>query len=871
MAMLPRLVGEARLGARQRAPPHGAGPRRGRRSGNRRAPARGRPGSGGVRSSTRAPSPFRRCSSPRCGAARAPVGHRRDRRHVAQSSCTGSAPRATTPFVVPLFVVVAMVEFTYGAQTVQLVLYAASRLDLGAGGYGYLLAAAGVGGLLSAIVNGRLATSTKVVGHRRRRRRAVLRHPARVRGRRRVSSWRCGDGASAAPAWSPARWSPRPPSPGSSRPTCSGRVMGVFDGVVGGSDGCRRGARARADRRGRPCARASSSSASPRSLVTVVLPRRAPRTRRAEPAASGGARLAAWPSSSSCRSPPGVPRLVLEQLASASQMCPLPPGVDVVVEGRPAHAFYAVVDGRVLVHRERRGGGPPRAGRATSGSAACSTTLRGTRPSPPRCESTILRLEGDVLLDALQSAATIAVCARSLERAVGRAPVAAEQHRSRRRPGVGGDVSVARARRCSSIGAGYPGKRRAYERMAELGARLVVVDEPGHWSESLVADGVRGHGSPCAGRRRRRPGRRRGARRPRRSRRPTATACSRSGRTACAWRRGSPPHWGCPGNPPEAVDAARSKIRTRELSAQLGLPTPRAQRVRSLDELFAAADHVGFPAVVKPEFGASAMGCVRVDELGVAAGGVLAGPRCREPRAQRDLPCRQRSAAGGVPRRRRVRRRPRHARRGVRVLRACRRTGRQPSRRSRRPACTARPTTTARPFAASSISASRRSSRSGSGRGVLHVEGKCTSHGPRIIEVNARMGGGADPRDRRGRVGRRPRRGATSKLPGAAAHDQAEPPAAVRRRQHDRACARDGSPGGPAVRRQGSRLRGSRDRSRSGGRRPRGRARPGLRDRAGRGDPRRQEPPACESADRGSAVQSTAGRAWVATRGVTLR
>jgi len=27
-------------------------------------------------------------------------------------------------------------------------------------------------------------------------------------------------------------------------------------------------------------------------------------------------------------------------------------------------------------------------------------------------------------------------------------------------------------------------------------------------------------------------------------------------------------------------------------------------------------------------------------------------------------------------------------------------------------------------------------------RGVLHVEGKCTSKGPRIVEVNARMGGG---------------------------------------------------------------------------------------------------------------------------------
>jgi biotin carboxylase len=69
---------------------------------------------------------------------------------------------------------------------------------------------------------------------------------------------------------------------------------------------------------------------------------------------------------------------------------------------------------------------------------------------------------------------------------------------------------------------------------------------------------------------------------------------------------------GLPGNPPEAVDAARSKVRTRELSARLGLPTPKAQRVRSLDELFAAAE-VGFPAVVKPEFGAEAIGCVRVD------------------------------------------------------------------------------------------------------------------------------------------------------------------------------------------------------------------------------------------------------------------
>ena len=72
---------------------------------------------------------------------------------------------------------------------------------------------------------------------------------------------------------------------------------------------------------------------------------------------------------------------------------------------------------------------------------------------------------------------------------------------------------------------------------------------------------------------------------------------------------------GLPGNPVEAVDAARSKLRTREASEQAGLPTPRSQRVRSLDELYAAAVEIGFPAVVKPEFGASAVGCVRVDSF----------------------------------------------------------------------------------------------------------------------------------------------------------------------------------------------------------------------------------------------------------------
>ena len=41
------------------------------------------------------------------------------------------------------------------------------------------------------------------------------------------------------------------------------------------------------------------------------------------------------------------------------------------------------------------------------------------------------------------------------------------------------------------VGAGYEGKRRCYERLAELGVHLVIVDEPGHWSESLAAQVLR--------------------------------------------------------------------------------------------------------------------------------------------------------------------------------------------------------------------------------------------------------------------------------------------------------------------------------------------------------------------------------------------
>jgi biotin carboxylase len=289
------------------------------------------------------------------------------------------------------------------------------------------------------------------------------------------------------------------------------------------------------------------------------------------------------------------------------------------------------------------------------------------------------------------------------------------------------------------IGAGYEGKRRAHVRMAELGARLVIVDEPGHWSESLVADGVAAAwlGAPVVG-----------------DADQDAQAVLDALAVADVRPRGVLTFWedsvcvvarvaaalGLPGNPPAAVDAARSKIRTREVSAQLGLPTPRAQRVRSLDELFAAAAHVGFPAVVKPEFGASAVGCVRVDDLESLPGVYALVRRIVSPehdvifRAGNDLlleeyldgvefdvdlamhegECLFASVSENWPTAE-----PSFQETGLH----CPAThGRKPVRRL--------------------VDLCVRTVQSfGFRSGVLHVEGKSTSHGPRVIEVNARMGG----------------------------------------------------------------------------------------------------------------------------------
>ena len=289
------------------------------------------------------------------------------------------------------------------------------------------------------------------------------------------------------------------------------------------------------------------------------------------------------------------------------------------------------------------------------------------------------------------------------------------------------------------IGAGYQGKRHYYERLAGLGARLVIVDEPGHWSESLVAEiaGTTWVATPITGD----PDVDAGA---------ILDALEHSGVRAdgvltfvenyvCEAARVAAA-LGLPGNPPEAVDAARSKVRTRELSARLGLPTPAAQRVRSLDELFAAAADVGFPAVVKPEFGASAAGCVRVDSIESLPGvyklvravvtpekkaifragsdllleGYLDGVEFDVDLILQDGQCVFSSVSQNWPTAE-----PSFQETGLHL-----------------------PPDHNKKAVAGLVDLSAQTVQAfGFRRGVLHVEGKCTSRGPRVIEVNARMGG----------------------------------------------------------------------------------------------------------------------------------
>jgi MFS family permease len=323
-----------------------------------------------------------------------------DRDGAAPQLAGGLRVTRATPFAVWLIAVVAVVEFTYGAQTVQLVVYAKHSLNLGDDGYGILLTAAGVGGLVSAFVNGRLSISRRVsliviltgvlASGTQLAYAGITSLPAAlvvavIGTAAAVSCEVVGETVVA-------RIAPR---------EALGRIVGIFDAATSA-----------AIIAGAILAPVLVTSTSLRSsllvlggiavLITLLcgLGLRgldALSAHRAEALASRVKVLEGLPVTV------GVQQIVLEQLAAAAQFLDLPPGVDVVVQGRPAHSFYAVVTGRVVVHRDGKavvhlGPGDSFGERGLLDRAPRNATVT------TELETRLLRVEGQALLTALESA-----------------------------------------------------------------------------------------------------------------------------------------------------------------------------------------------------------------------------------------------------------------------------------------------------------------------------------------------------------------------------------------------------------------------------------------------------------------------------------
>ena len=165
------------------------------------------------------------------------------------------------------------------------------------------------------------------------------------------------------------------------------------------------------------------------------------------------------------------------------------------------------------------------------------------------------------------------------------------------------------------VTAGYSGKRFIFERARELGVRSVILDGPDSWAQVLVADGTVeafvpldfGDADTVFDR---------------------ALAALQAVRRdvgdldgVCTFCEMAVPlvarlaeALGLPGNPPSAVDTARDKSATRTTLEAAGLPSPRHFLISDPGQVAAAGAHVGFPAVIKPIFGAASIGVVRVND-----------------------------------------------------------------------------------------------------------------------------------------------------------------------------------------------------------------------------------------------------------------
>ncbi|MHB2265470.1 ATP-grasp domain-containing protein [Aliihoeflea sp. PC F10.4] len=159
----------------------------------------------------------------------------------------------------------------------------------------------------------------------------------------------------------------------------------------------------------------------------------------------------------------------------------------------------------------------------------------------------------------------------------------------------------------------YEGKRPVYEALHALGVRLIVMDGAGHWSQhngagtlferfllvdlradqgrlARALDAIRECGLPIDA---------------------VATFEEFAGELTSQIADALD----MPGHHPSVIAISRDKLRVRQACVDAGIPTPRFAGVKKMADLEAAADHVGFPAILKPTSGASSVSSYRVTSL----------------------------------------------------------------------------------------------------------------------------------------------------------------------------------------------------------------------------------------------------------------
>ncbi len=157
----------------------------------------------------------------------------------------------------------------------------------------------------------------------------------------------------------------------------------------------------------------------------------------------------------------------------------------------------------------------------------------------------------------------------------------------------------------------YRSKRHIFERARELGVRLVVLDGPGHWvgtcagNDDLIERHIPVDLAPFET----------FVERAVVAVREADLALDGIG-TIDGFAGGFSARiaqvLGLPFHTPEAAGLARDKHRARVACAAAGLPGPRFARIDGKEDLLAASDHVGFPAVLKPVTGVGSVEAFRV-------------------------------------------------------------------------------------------------------------------------------------------------------------------------------------------------------------------------------------------------------------------